>query len=165
MPYPKDDWTYEQFAATAQKLTKKAQGKTVQWGFVDDYPTWDAWVYAFGGSMVDNGRNPPCVPSTARGHRGGAIPRRPHLQVRLHAQPQRLHRHGGPGQLGLFHQRLGGHVPQRDLDDAQVPPDQGIRLGRGGIPPGPKGHRGFPLSAAGYGSSRPARTPIWPMSW
>lgn len=49
LPYPKNDWTYDQFAAMAKKLTKKnAEGKTVQWGFVDDYPMWDAWVYAFG---------------------------------------------------------------------------------------------------------------------
>src|SRR5579859_1018045 len=41
LPYPKDNWTYEQFLRTAQKLTKKDKtGRTAQFGFVDDFPNW-----------------------------------------------------------------------------------------------------------------------------
>lgn len=37
VPYPKDDWTWEDFLETAEKLTKVEKGKTVQFGFENFY--------------------------------------------------------------------------------------------------------------------------------
>jgi multiple sugar transport system substrate-binding protein len=55
LPYPKDDWTIDDFLKTALKLTKRdAQGNTIQWGIVEDYPVPENWIYAFGGHFVDD---------------------------------------------------------------------------------------------------------------
>ncbi|MDQ0973378.1 multiple sugar transport system substrate-binding protein [Neobacillus niacini] len=37
VPYPKDDWTWDDFLAAAQKLTKVENGKTVQFGIENFY--------------------------------------------------------------------------------------------------------------------------------
>lgn len=66
LPYPKDDWTWDDFLKTAQKLVKKdASGRFVQYGFLDEWTIWDAWVYSNGGAVVDNVKNPTkCVLDT-----------------------------------------------------------------------------------------------------
>lgn len=59
VPYPTDGWTYLDFVATAKKVMKKdASGKVTRWGFVDDWPMIEPWVYDFGGSYVDNVKHP-----------------------------------------------------------------------------------------------------------
>ncbi len=59
LPYPTDDWTYEDFVAVGKKLVKKdAKGNVTRWGFVDDWPMVEPWVYDFGGSYVDNVKHP-----------------------------------------------------------------------------------------------------------
>lgn len=59
LPYPKDDWTVEQFLADAQKLTKRdAKGNILRWGFVDDWALPEAWIFAFGGDFVDDPHHP-----------------------------------------------------------------------------------------------------------
>ncbi len=52
VPYPTDDWTIEDFVATAKKVMKKdSSGKVTRWGFIDDWVMPDAWIYDFGGSL------------------------------------------------------------------------------------------------------------------
>ena len=59
VPYPKDDWTWDEFLKTAQKLTKRdASGRMEQFGFLDEWTIWDAWVYSNGGSIVDDVKKP-----------------------------------------------------------------------------------------------------------
>jgi len=57
VPYPTDDWNISDLLDKAKKLTKTdKKGRVTQYGFY----TW-AWVnfvYAFGGSLVDNVNNP-----------------------------------------------------------------------------------------------------------
>lgn len=56
IPYPKDNWTWQEFLEVAKKLTKRAEGKVERYGFY----TW-AWinfVYSAGGRLVDNIWNP-----------------------------------------------------------------------------------------------------------
>ncbi len=56
---PTDNWTWAEFLSKAKKLVKKdAQGRIVQFGFVDDWPIWESWVLSNGGSLVDNIKNP-----------------------------------------------------------------------------------------------------------
>ena len=58
-PIPKDEWTVEDFLKTALKLTQRdGQGNTLQWGFVEDYPLPESWIYAFGGRFVDDPHYP-----------------------------------------------------------------------------------------------------------
>jgi multiple sugar transport system substrate-binding protein len=59
VPYPTDNWTWVDFVKIGQKVMKKdATGKVTRWGFVEDWPLFDAWVYDAGGSFADNGQNP-----------------------------------------------------------------------------------------------------------
>lgn len=59
IPYPKDDWTWDDFLKTAQKLTKRdATGRMLQFGFLDEWTIWDAWVYSNGGAIVDDVKHP-----------------------------------------------------------------------------------------------------------
>jgi len=59
LPYPKDDWTADEFLAVAQKLTQRdAKGHVTVWGYADDYPIPEQWMYAFGGRYVDDSHNP-----------------------------------------------------------------------------------------------------------
>jgi multiple sugar transport system substrate-binding protein len=59
IPYPKDDWNWDDFLKTAQKLTKKdATGRFIQYGFLDEWTIWEAWVFSNGGAIVDDVKNP-----------------------------------------------------------------------------------------------------------
>ena len=57
VPYPKDDWDVFDMLEKAKKLTKlDAAGRTTQYGFYTW--AWQNFVYAFGGSLVDNTNHP-----------------------------------------------------------------------------------------------------------
>lgn len=55
LPYPKDNWNWEDLRADAKKLTKRdAKGVPSQIGFGDDWNLVDAWILSSGGGMVDD---------------------------------------------------------------------------------------------------------------
>ena len=57
VPYPTDDWDLNDMLDKAKKLTKfDSDGRVVQYGFYAW--AWQNFVYAFGGSMVDNVKKP-----------------------------------------------------------------------------------------------------------
>ncbi|MDD5681294.1 MAG: sugar ABC transporter substrate-binding protein [Candidatus Omnitrophica bacterium] len=57
VPYPTDNWTWDDFLDKAKKLTKvSADGKVKQYGFYGW--TWQNFVYSNGGSIVDNVEDP-----------------------------------------------------------------------------------------------------------
>ncbi len=57
VPYPKDDWTLNDMLEKARKLTKfDSEGRAIQYGFYAW--AWQNFVYAFGGSLVDDVRSP-----------------------------------------------------------------------------------------------------------
>ncbi|MBI4116070.1 MAG: sugar ABC transporter substrate-binding protein [Candidatus Omnitrophica bacterium] len=57
IPYPTDDWTWDDLLSTARALTKKdANGRTVQYGFYGW--AWQNFVYGNGGSLVDDPKHP-----------------------------------------------------------------------------------------------------------
>jgi ABC-type glycerol-3-phosphate transport system substrate-binding protein len=59
VPYPKSGWTWKEFLETAKKLTKKdANGRITQFGFLDEWPIWEAFAYSNGGSLVDDVKQP-----------------------------------------------------------------------------------------------------------
>jgi ABC-type glycerol-3-phosphate transport system substrate-binding protein len=59
LPYPSDQWDWNSFAETAQKLTKRdSLGKVLRWGVVENWAMTDSWVYNAGGSYVDNPKKP-----------------------------------------------------------------------------------------------------------
>lgn len=59
VPYPTDDWDWKTFVADGEKLVKAdSTGKVTRWGFIDEWPLYDAWVYDAGGSFADNVKHP-----------------------------------------------------------------------------------------------------------
>jgi multiple sugar transport system substrate-binding protein len=60
IPFPKDNWTWADFLATCKKLVQKDEkGVTRVFAFQDDGgPNWQGIIYANGGTLVDDWRNP-----------------------------------------------------------------------------------------------------------
>lgn len=57
IPYPTDDWTWDDLLRMARALTKQdASGRTVQYGFYGW--AWQNFVYGNGGGLVDDVKNP-----------------------------------------------------------------------------------------------------------
>jgi ABC-type glycerol-3-phosphate transport system substrate-binding protein len=57
IPYPTDDWTWEDLLRIARALTKKDEnGRTVQYGFYSW--AWQNFVYGNGGALVDDPKKP-----------------------------------------------------------------------------------------------------------
>jgi len=57
VPYPKDDWNLDDLLEKAKKLTKTDKnGRVTQYGFYAW--AWPNFIYAFGGGLVDNVKNP-----------------------------------------------------------------------------------------------------------
>lgn len=70
LPYPKDDWTWEDLLRDARALTKQdASGRVTQYGFYGW--AWQNFVYGNGGALVDNVKKPTRVmlddPKTVQG--------------------------------------------------------------------------------------------------
>lgn len=152
LPVPKDDWTLGQFLAAAKALTKRnAEGETVQFGFTDDWPIWDVWVYAFGGRLADDERTPTrCTldsPEAAAGvqYRADLI-----LKHRVMPSPSQMNAMGGVGNSGLF---MDGKAAMYFNGIWMTPKFRGIKAFEWDavqFPRGPGKRRAVPLSAAGY---------------
>ncbi len=57
IPYPTDDWTWEDLLRISRALTKKdTNGRTTQYGFYGW--AWQNFIYGNGGSLVDNEKHP-----------------------------------------------------------------------------------------------------------
>ncbi|MDD5644837.1 MAG: sugar ABC transporter substrate-binding protein [bacterium] len=56
IPYPTDDWTLDEMLETAKKLTIRKGNSITQYGFYSW--CWMNFIYSFGGSIVDNVKNP-----------------------------------------------------------------------------------------------------------
>lgn len=161
VPYPKDDWTYQQFLETAQKLTKKNEkGQVTQFGFVDAQPIWDAWVYAFGGKLVDDEKKPTrCLLDSPEAIAG--VQFRGDLITKYHVSPSTADftAMGGLGNSDLF---MNGSVAMFYSGIWLTPQFRGIQKFDWDVvefPKGPGGRRAFPLSAAGYGIVKGCKNP------
>lgn len=58
VPYPTKDWTWEDLRNAAIKLTKREGSTITQYGFAFETAWWRLWVWANGGELFDNDRNP-----------------------------------------------------------------------------------------------------------
>lgn len=70
IPYPSDDWTWEDLLRSARALTKQdANGRVTQYGFYGW--AWQNFIFGNGGSLVDNAKKPTRVtlddPKTVQG--------------------------------------------------------------------------------------------------
>ncbi len=59
LPYPTDDWTFDDLLRISRELTKKNEsGRVTQYGFYSGMGMWRNYVYEFGGALVDDVKNP-----------------------------------------------------------------------------------------------------------
>jgi ABC-type glycerol-3-phosphate transport system substrate-binding protein len=154
VPYPKDDWTWDDFTDTAQKLTKRdANGNVKYWGFADDTTMSDNWVYGAGGGYVDNIKRPTqwtfaTDPHTLRGlqFRADLI-----SKYKVMIPPTGSAAMGGMGNSSEF---VNGRAAMFLSGYWKVPNFRSIKNFQWDIamqPQTPDGHRGFPTGGSGYG--------------
>jgi ABC-type glycerol-3-phosphate transport system substrate-binding protein len=59
LPYPTDDWTWNDLLVDAKALTKRdKKGNTKRWGYTEDSPMVEPWIYSAGARWVDNVKKP-----------------------------------------------------------------------------------------------------------
>lgn len=154
LAYPTDEWDWNEFAADAQKLTKRdAQGQVTRWGFADDWAMAENWIYDAGGSYVDNPQDPTqwtfaTNPRTAEGlqFRADLI-----WKYKVMPPPSAQTAMGGTGNSGLF---ASGSAAMFLSGPWKIPDFRGIKKFKWDVvmqPQSPDGHRGFPTGGSGYG--------------
>ncbi len=161
LPYPKNDWTYLQFLETAKKLTlKDSTGKTVQYGFGDEWPIWEAWVYTFGGELVDNVKKPTrCTLDTPQAIAGIQFRADLILKYGVMPGPAFITAMGGLGNNDLF---ISGKVALYLSGIWQTPAFRQITNFDWDVvefPVGPHGRRGFTIDGAGYAILKTSKHP------
>ncbi len=161
LPYPKDDWTRTEFLATAQKLVKKdAAGKTVQWGFLDEWASWDVWVLANSAKIVDDVKKPTrCMLDDPLALE--AIQFRADLMYKYKVMPSPFGTTamGGLGNSDYF---INGSVAMFFSGIWKTPRFRQIKdfeWDTVEFPKGIKGKHGFPMSAAGYAVVKTCKNP------
>lgn len=115
LPYPKDDWTWDDLRTDAIALTHRdADGTLKQVGFADDWNLEDAWVLAGGGQQMDDFYHPTRFTFAEGGALDGILFRYRLLQIDK-AMPSSADSQafsGGAmalflnGNLGMFHSGL-----------------------------------------------------------
>jgi len=158
---PPANWTTKEFLAYAQALVKKdAAGKVTRWGFVDDWPIWEAWVYNHGGKIVDDVKHPTkCLLDSPEAVAG--IQFRADLMHKYHVMmtPASMTAMGSMGTSDMFINGTSAmfysgiwktpafrHITDFDWDVAP-------------FPRGPQGKAGYSISAAGYGIVKESKYP------
>jgi ABC-type glycerol-3-phosphate transport system substrate-binding protein len=152
--YPTDDWTWEDFVAAGKKVMKTdANGKVTRWGFVDDWPLWDEWVYDAGGSFTDNVKHPTkwtfaIDPDSLKG-----IQFRTDLmdKYKIMLPPSGLSAMGGMGTSDMF---INGSVAMFLSGIWKTPTFRNIKDFKWDVvmfPKGPHGYRAFSTGGSGYG--------------
>ena len=154
VPYPTDNWTWADFVAIGKKVMKRdATGKVTRWGFVDDWPLFDAWVYDAGGSFTDNVKNPlkwtfATDPNTLKG-----IQFRTDMmnKYKMMLPPSALSAMGGMGSSDLF---VNGSVAMFLSGIWKTPHFREIKDFKWDVvmlPKSTSGYRAFSTGGSGYG--------------
>jgi multiple sugar transport system substrate-binding protein len=152
LSYPKDDWTWDQFLDTAKRLVKKdAQGRTTQFGFLDEWPIWEAWAYSNGGALVDNVKKPTKCVMDSKETIGGIQFRQDLIyKYGVMPLPSQITYSGSfdasgmfmSGKIGMFYSGIWKTPFFREI--------KGFDWDVVTFPRGPKGMRAFPTGGSGY---------------
>lgn len=150
--YPTDDWTWADLVKKGQKLVKKDEkGIYTQFGFVDDWPIWESFVYSNGGSLVDNVKKPKkCTLNKKEAIE--AIQFRADLihKYKIAPSPSQMTAMGGMGTSDMF---VSGKVAMFYSGIWKTPLFRQIKDFQWDVvmfPKGPKGIRAFSTGGSGY---------------
>jgi len=152
VPYPKNDWTWKDLLDTAKKLTKKdAKGRITQFGFLDEWPIWEAFAYSNGGALVDDVKHPKkCIIDSPENIE--AVQFRADLinKYKVMPAPYQVTVEGSydtssmfmAGKVAMFYSGIWKTPFFRDITSF----DWDVVM----FPKGPKGKRAFPTGGSGY---------------
>jgi multiple sugar transport system substrate-binding protein len=154
VPYPTDDWTYDDFVAVAKKVMKTdATGKVTRWGFVDDWVMPQPWVYDFGGSYANDVKHPTQWTFATDPHTLAGVQFRADLiyKYKVMLPPSGLAAMGGMGTSDMF---VNGSTAMFLSGLWKTPNFRQIKDFGWDIvmfPKGPNGYRAFGTGGSGYG--------------
>jgi len=153
LPYPKYDWDWNELLVDAKALTKKdATGRTIQWGFTNDSPRLEPWIYSSGARWVDDVRKPTRYtfnePAFIRGiqFRADLI-----LKHKVMPSPANLTAMGGVAATNLFINGTAAMLFSGIWITPQLRDIKGFDWDVALFPKGPDGKRGYANSGSGYG--------------
>jgi multiple sugar transport system substrate-binding protein len=150
--YPTDDWTWNDMVSIAKKLVKKdANGMVTRFGYVDDWPIWEAFVYSNGGKLVDNVKKPrKCIMNTkevidAVQYRADLI-----YKYGISPSPSQMTAMGGMGTSDMFMSERVGLFFSGIWKTPMFRTIKNFEWDVVTFPRGPKGLRGFSTGGSGY---------------
>jgi len=163
--YPTDDWSWNDLIKIGKKLTKKDEkGRITRFGFVDDWPIWEAFVFSNGGRIVDNTKNPTrCVMD--RKAVIDAVQYRADLihKHRVMPSPSQMTAMGGMGTQDMFMSERVGMFFSGIWKTPSFRKITNFKWDVVMFPKGPKGERGFPSGGSGYAIT--SKCPNKEMAW
>lgn len=166
VPYPKDNWDWDQFVETALKVQKKSlRGEVLRWGFIDDKILPSAWIFSAGGSFADDVHQPTRWtfandPNTLKG-----------IQFRYDL----IHKHKvslAPSKIAGFTESEGSDMfrfgsAAMYLSGLKWTPHfreiKNFKWDVAMLPKGPSGDRAFSTGGSGYGITRQSKNK--PAAW
>lgn len=157
--YPKDGWNMNQFLDAARKLTKRnAAGEIEQFGFFGW--SWQNFVYAFGGKLVDNVKKPrKCMLNRKEAVEGITFYRDLMHKYKVMPAPNTV-------EMGYNEMFMTGKVAMYGSGIWDSPTLRDIKNFKWDVvmfPKGPRGIRGFATGGSGYGISSTSKNPE--MAW
>ena len=149
VPYPKDSWDMNDMLEKAKKLTKvDSDGRVAQYGFYAW--AWQNFVYAFGGSLVDNVKDPKRCTLDSKGSLEG-LQFYSDLINKYKVQPSSTTMTDlAMGVQGMF---MNGRLAMFASGIWETPglrKTPGVEWDVAMFPKGPKGIRGFGTGGSGY---------------
>jgi multiple sugar transport system substrate-binding protein len=150
--YPTDDWSWKDLLSKGLKLVKKdAQGRIVQYGYVDDWPIWETFVLSNGGSLVDNEKNPKkCTLDKKAAYEGVQFRSDLIHKYMIMPSPSQMTAMGGMGSGDMF---VSGRAAMFYSGIWKSPSFRQIKDFKWDVvmfPKGPTGIRAFPTGGSGY---------------
>jgi multiple sugar transport system substrate-binding protein len=153
LAYPTDDWYWSELLADAKALTlRDKDGRTTRWGYVEDWPMVEPWVYSAGARWVDDPQKPTQytfdnpVFTNAMQYRADLT-----LKYKVMPGPDNLTSMGGTGTSGMFDSGLAAMFVSGSWKIAQFRDIKNFDWDVAMFPKGPTGQRGFQLGGSGYG--------------
>ncbi len=159
--YPKSSWNWFDMIRVSKKVMQRdANGKVEVFGFVDDWPLWESFVFSNGGSLVDDTQNATkCTLDEKEAIQ--AIQFRSDLihKYGIMPSPSQMTAMGGMGTSDMF---VSGRVAMFYSGIWKTPSFRKIKSFGWDVvmfPKGPKGLRGFPTGGSGYSITRDCEKP------
>jgi ABC-type glycerol-3-phosphate transport system substrate-binding protein len=154
MAYPEGDWDWKKFLQTAGVLSapENPQNKKRVWGFVEDWPMVEPWVYGEGGRWVDDGLEPQKYAVTAKGFLEGIRFRCDLIRkYKITPSPQDFVAEGQIGGSDLFLQGQAAMFLSGPWKGVEFNEHTDLKWGVEALPRAPRGFWPFQVGGSGWG--------------